>query len=126
MDDEQHASSTPKTIRLTPEEIAFLDEHDIKLSDLAHSSIEFKKQEKEKEIKKQTRQQKINKMVINGVFTSIGILFLWTLSRTNSNIIGTIIIAGIGICFTAVGAWGLMQGYKQEGMLNNIGRRKQP
>jgi hypothetical protein len=122
---EEPTTSQPKTIRLTPDEIRFLDEHEIKLSDLAHSSIEFEKQKKEKQVTSVAKQKKVQNAVRNGLFMIIGIVFLWTLNITG-NIVAIAIIAGLGISFLLAGSLGLFWGMKTEGMFNGIGKSKQP
>jgi hypothetical protein len=123
--EEEPSSSQVKSIRLTPEEIRFLDEHNIKLSDLAHTTIEFEQTKKEKEVKKLSRQQKVQKAVTNGAFLIIGIAFLWTLNITN-NLFAVAIVGGMGICFSLVGGWGLYSGMKQEGMLDGFIKSRKP
>ena len=114
--------SQPKSIRLTQDEIRFLDEHNIKLSELARNSIEFEMEKKEKEQKMKTKKQKINNMVINGLFLIIGIMFLWTLNYT-ANIISIVIVAGIGFGFSVIGGLNMYKAMKAEGMLN-VGKHK--
>ena len=124
MVEETPTSSQVKSIRLTPEEIKFLDEHDIKLSELAHTSIEFEQDKKNKETKKLSRQQKVQKAITNGIFLCIGIMFLWTLNFTN-NIYGVAIIGGMALCFCIVGGIGLYHGMNQEGMFDRAKHPKQ-
>jgi hypothetical protein len=122
---EEPLSSQPKTIRLTPDEIKFLDEHDIKLSDLTHSTIEFEKQKQVKQVNSVAKKKKVQNAIRDGLFTIIGIIFLWTLNITG-NIIAIAIIAGLGLCFLIVGLLGLVLGMKTEGIFDGFIKPKQP
>ena len=108
-------SSYPKSVRLTPEEIAFLDKHDISLADLAHEGIA----KKQKEQKKLSTAQKKQKAVIDGIYLMIGVAFIWTLNFSN-NIMGIVIVGGLGAGFIIIGTLGLYKGMKTEGIFDRL------
>jgi hypothetical protein len=115
----QNAPSQVKATRLTNEQIQFMDDLGIDFKELVVEGLEKKK----KKYDMQTRKQKINRMVINGLFLVIGIMFLWTLNMT-ANIISIVIVAGIGICFTIIGGLNMYKAMKAEGMIPEFHRTK--
>jgi len=104
-------NSQPKSVRLTSDELDFLQRFDEDFADIVHEAIDTKKT-KTKNI---TRKQKINKAIINGFYVCLGMMFFMLLGQ-QTNIYSIIIIAGLGTMFTVVGAIYLYIGMKEEGM----------
>jgi len=112
MPDESPGSYT-KGARLTPEEIRILDELDIPFSDIVHEAIE----KKQKKAVSKSRQQKVQKAAVDGVFLIIGIAFIWTLNFASGSLISIAIVASMGIGFAVLGGFGLYRGMKAEGII---------
>lgn len=109
--------SYPKSVRLTPEEQKLLDELNLDFSTLTHDAIEDKK----KKMKNLSKKQKINRVVKNGFFVILGMLFFMALGP-QSNIIVIAIVGGIGAMFSLLGGINLYLDIKEDGV---FARKKQ-
>jgi len=116
MSDEGTDQLRHKSIRLKPDTINEIEKNNINLRELIEDGID-KKIKKKKVLDKK---QKINKVVTNGLWICIGMLFFMLLS-SQQTMTGTLIIFGFGAGFTILGAISLYFVFKEDGL---IGKNK--
>lgn len=100
-----------KSARLTSDEKKFLDENKISFTDMVKESISSKKRKHSI----LTKKQKVNKVITNGFYVMMGMLFFYMLNGIE-NMLAVGIVAGMGVLFTVVGAINLYLTMKEDGM----------
>lgn len=100
-----------KSARITSDEKKFLDDNKISFTDMVKDSIESRK----KKHSILTKKQKVNKVITNGFYVMMGMLFFYMLQGID-NVYAVAIVAGMGILFTVVGSINLYLTMKEDGM----------